>query len=126
MNYFITIIFSIIINLTAFLSVPFSELEKAFSTGDATEIVKYGKSKILINIDQKEGVYSQSQGSQILKSFFKDHPPKSFDFHFKGKESGASSYAVGTYLSEHSFRVTLKFQLEKEVYKIESISIEKE
>tara|TARA_B100000508_G_scaffold60116_1_gene46748 strand:+ start:27654 stop:27980 length:327 start_codon:yes stop_codon:yes gene_type:complete len=105
------------------MSIPFDDIEKAFETSNAEKIMSLGKSKVLISIDGKEGVYSKSQGTQVLKNFFKKHPPKSFDFDFKGKESGATSFAVGKYYSDKVFRVSIKMKKQREEFAIESIAI---
>jgi hypothetical protein len=113
--------------LSLMLSIPFNDLESAFAKGDAEKIMSYGKTKILISIESKEGVYSKSQGTQVLRSFFKDFPPNSFSFNFKGKESGSNSFAVGVYKSlKGDFRVSVKFQKEGGDYLIESLAIGKQ
>lgn len=124
MSYLITYIFALAMAISSFLSVPFNELKSAFENGNAEEVMSFGKEKVLISIDQKEGVYSTSQGTQVLKSFFKDYPPNSFSFDFKGKESGSNSYAVGKYKSSKAdFRVSIKFQKDGGGYLVESIAI---
>jgi hypothetical protein len=124
MSYLITYILSLAFALSSILSIPFNDLETAFSKGDAEKVVSYGKTKMLISIESKEGVYSKSQGTQVIKSFFKDYPPKSFSFDFKGKESGSNSFAVGIYKSaKGDFRISVKFQKEGGEYLIESITI---
>ena len=123
MNFFITSFLSIFFILNSILSIPFKEVGDAFSKGDATQIVNFGTTKMLISIDGKEGVYSKSQGAQILSNFFKSNPPESFSFDFKGKEEGASSFAVGYYHSKQKFRVSIKFKNVKEQYLIESLTI---
>lgn len=105
------------------MSIPFDDIEKAFESGDADRIMTLGKSKVLISIEGKEGVYSKSQGTLVLKNFFKKHVPKSFDFDFKGKETGATSFAVGKYYSDKIFRVSIKMKKQKEEFAIESIAI---
>lgn len=127
MSYLITYILSLALALSSIFSIPFNDLESAFEKGDAEKIISYGKTKLLISIESKEGVYSKSQGTQVLRSFFKDYPPKSFSFDFKGKESGSNSFAVGVYKSSKGeFRVSVKFQKEGEDYLIESLTIGKQ
>ena len=105
------------------MSIPYDKLEEAFSKGKASEIMEMGANKVLISIEGKEGVYSQSQGTQILNVFFKDHPPKSFSFDFKGKEESTSTFAIGEYHSKSVFRISVKFKKSKTAHQIESISI---
>ncbi|HLW30045.1 MAG TPA: DUF4783 domain-containing protein [Brumimicrobium sp.] len=123
MNYIITSILSIIFVLNSILSIPFNEVESAFVQGDATKIVSLGTAKMLISIEGKEGVYSKSQGTQVLSSFFKANPPRSFSFSFKGKDEGTSSFAVGDYLSNRKYRVSIKFKKIQNQHQIESITI---
>lgn len=125
MNIIFTSLLSLIFMIAAIMSIPFDEIEKAFEKSDAEKIMSLGKSKVLISIDGAEGVYSKSQGTQVLKNFFKKHPPKSFNFDFKGKESGATSFAVGKYFSDNVFRVSIKLKKQKEEFAIESIAIAK-
>ena len=124
MNYFITSILTVYFLLTSIFNVPFQEIEDAFSKGDAVSLVALGAPKILISIEGTEGVHSKSQGTQILSNFFKTYPPKSFKFTFKGKNEGATSFAVGTYTSTNGkFRVSIKFKKFGESHKIESITV---
>ena len=123
MNYIITSIFSLFFALNSVFSIPYGEVETAFSRGDAGKIMSLGTSKMLISIKGNEGIYSKSQGTQVLNNFFKNNPPKSFSFGFKGKESGASTFAIGDYLSKEPFRVSIKFKKGNTQHQIESISI---
>ena len=127
MNYIFTVIIASFLGWAGIVSLPFDELEKSISSGDAEKVMSFCGEKVLITLDKKEGVYSRSQGAQILKSFFQSNPVDSFRFTFKGKEQGTSTFAVGTYMSKTTkFRVSIKFILQKEDYLIEAITIEKE
>ena len=109
-----------------FGEVPYSAIEKAFETNNPEEIVRLGKAKVLINILGKEGAYSQSQASLVLKDFFTRKPGNSFDFYFKGKESSEGTFAIGKYVSKgEEFRVTIHFKKLNGNYMIESLTIEK-
>lgn len=123
MKYLITTIFGIILLIASILGVPFEEVEGAFTKGDAAKIMALGTPKILISINGVEGVYSKSQGTQVLDAFFKENPPKEFSFKFRGKEEGATSFAVGQYVSEESYRVSIKFKKTKSTHQIESLTI---
>lgn len=125
MNILYILILTWSLSIDAFLAIPFDQLEKAFQTGNATTIINQSSEKVLINILDKEGVYSAPQARQVLKDFFSTYPPKTFSFSFKDKEEGTTSFALGSYTSKtSSFRVSIKFTLEKDIYKIESIIIE--
>lgn len=106
--------------------VPYTELENAFSTGNATAIANMGKEKMLISVIDKEAVYSQSQAALVLKDFFSKKPATSFKFNFKGKESADGSFAIGIYTSKsEDFRITIHFKKIGNDFRIERLTIEK-
>lgn len=106
--------------------IPYASIESAFASGDAAKIVSYGKEKMIINVIDKEGAYSQSQAAQVLKEFFTKKPATSFKFSFRGKETDEGTFAIGNYQSKaESFRVTIKWKKIGADFKIESIAIEK-
>ena len=106
--------------------VPYSSIEKAFNANNASEIVAHGKEKILLTVLGKEGAYSKSQASLVLKDFFTKKPDGTFKFIFKSKESTDGSFAIGNYeCKSETFRVTIHFKKESGAYKIESMTIEK-
>lgn len=117
----------LILNLnTGSDTIPYASIETAFNSGDASKIVSYGKDRMIINVLEKEGVYSQSQASQVLKDFFGKKPASSFKFTFKGKETEDGAFAIGTYVSKgENYRVTIKWTKSGSDLKIESIAIEK-
>jgi len=126
MGFLYVFLTSIILSLTAQSDIPYSSIEKAFISNDASDIVALGKDKMLINILGKEGAYGQSQANLVLKDFFTKKPVSTFKFIFKGKESTDGSFAIGTYDSKgESFRVTLHFKKIGADFKIESLIIEK-
>jgi hypothetical protein len=105
--------------------IPYTELEQAFSSGNAQAISSMGKEKMLISILDKEGAYSQSQATQVLKDFFTKKPVSSFKFTFKGKETNDGSFAIGEYVSKQdNFRVTVQFKKLNQQFKIERLTIE--
>lgn len=125
MSQIITFLSAIIIGLSVMLSIPFDELGDAFEKGDAEKIVKQCGEKVFIQIGKKEGVYSHSQAEQVLKRFFEEHPATSFVFVYKGKSEGKNTFASGDYVAKNnSYKINLKFKIEKELYRIESIAVE--
>lgn len=124
MHFFLSILTSIVIALSL-SSEYFQAVEQAFNKEDAAKIVSYGKDKILLQIQGKEGVYAQSQTTQLLKDFFSRKPVSSFRFTFKGKESDDAPLTTGVYISKNeSFRVTIKWKRIGSDLKIESLSID--
>ena len=125
MSLIYTFLTTIILSLGVTSDVPYSAIEKAFEANDAHAISLMGKSKVLINVLGKEGVYSQSQASLVLKDFFTRKPGSSFNFFFKGQESSDGTFAIGNYKSQSGeFRVTIHFKKIDGDFKIESLTIE--
>ena len=104
---------------------PYGSVQSAFKSGNASSLASLCKDKCLINILEEERVYSKSQATQVLKSFFTKYPPSSFSFIHKGSSSNEGAFGIGTYKSKgEEFRVTVHFKKISGSFKIESISIE--
>lgn len=126
MNYIYSFLTAVLLSFSGQSDVPYSSLEKAFSSNNPTEIVSLGKEKILLNILGEEGAYSKSQAKLILKDFFAKKPGGSFKFIFKSKESSDGSFAIGNYEAKgESYRVTIHFKKDGSDFKIESLTIER-
>lgn len=127
MNLIYALITSIILLAPLQQGVPYSKLDSAFDQRNADAIVGLAKDKVLINVLGKEGAYSKSQAILVLKDFFNGKPAGSFNFTFKGSNSAAGTFAIGSYsCSGTQYRVTMHFKICGEEYKIESITIEKD
>jgi hypothetical protein len=125
MSLLFTFLTSITLSLTLTTDEHYLEIEKAFELNDAQAISMMGMSKVLMNVQGKEGIYSQPQASLVLKDFFKRKPGSSFNFFFKGKESSDGSFAIGNYKSQSGeFRVTIHLKKINNDFKIESLIIE--
>ena len=104
---------------------PYGSVESAFKSGDASSLAGMCKDKVLINILDDERAYSQSQATQVLKSFFSKYPSSSFSFIHKSSGSGEGAFGIGNYKSgSKEFRVTVHFKKIGGSFKIDSISIE--
>lgn len=126
MNLVYSVLTSLIFSINLSTSVPYSAIEKAFETNNAKAIIDLGKTKVLINVMGKEGVYSQSQATLVLKDFFSKKPGNSFSYVFQGRESSEGTFAIGNYTSKkkENFRVTIYFKISNSEYRIESLTIE--
>jgi hypothetical protein len=126
MPFILQLVTAFVISFSYQGDIPFTSIEKAFSSQDATSIVGFGKEKIILNVLGKDGVYSHAQAVLVLKDFFNRKPGNSFKFYFKGKESPSGCFAIGTYESKsESYRVTIQFAKIGAEQKIESLTIEK-
>lgn len=126
MNLVYSVLTSLIFSINLSSNVPYSAIEKAFEANNSKAIVSLGKSKVFMNVLGREGAYSQSQATLVLKDFFSKNPGNIFSFVFQGKEDADGTFAIGNYLSKKNekFRVTIYFKTSGSEYKIESLTIE--
>jgi len=98
----------------------------AFRAGNAEELSKYFYNNIELIILENEDVYSKTQAEQILKKFFADHRPSSFNIiHEGGKET--SRYAIGSLsTSSGNFRVSFLIKNQDGSLLIHQLRIEEE
>lgn len=123
----ITLLLSLLLSLGGELpvDVPYGSVQSAFKSGNASAVAGMCKDKCLISVLDDEGVYSKSQATQVLKSFFSKYPANSFSFIHKGSGSSEGAFGIGTYSSKGTdFRVTIHFKKISGSFKIESITIE--
>ena len=126
MNLVYSVLTALIFSVNLSTNVPYTAIENAFESNNAKSIAGFGKTKILISVLGKEGVYSQSQATFVLKDFFTKNPGTKFAFVFQGKEDAAGTFAIGNYISKRNdkFRVTIYFKPSGSEFKIESLTIE--
>lgn len=98
----------------------------AFRAGNAEELAKHFNANIELIILDKEDVYSKNQAEQILRKFFTDHHPTSFNIiHEGGKET--SRYAIGSlFTSSGNFRVSFLIKNQDSTPLIHQLRIEEE
>lgn len=77
----------------------------SMKAGNAAELAKFFYTNIELVILDKEDVYSKAQAEQILRKFFTEHHPTSFEIIFEGGKE-TSRYAIGSLTtSTGNFRV---------------------
>ena len=57
MNYLLYLLVTVSLSFATINVIPFSEIETAFQTSDSAKIMELSKSKLIINLDGREGVY---------------------------------------------------------------------
>lgn len=96
----------------------------AFKTGNATTIASYFAANVDMSIDDKENLYSNKQGEQVLKNFFLSHKPSDFTIIHKGK-SGQSENMIGELVTPGiTYRVTINTKSVGSSKEITSLTIE--
>lgn len=112
------------INLTDAQQTTFDNLAVGLKQGNEKIVLAQVVDKLLLNIDQKEAVYSKSQAEMILKNFFKKNPPLRFEYIFVGKKSNVNC-AVGILsCKEKEYRISITLKEVVPVYKLEQLTIE--
>jgi len=88
------IILTVLLSLSSILFAQNENINLALKTGNASELLKYTSSNVELIFDNKEGVYSKSQASMILKDFFNKNKPSAFSITHEGGKEGAK-YVIG-------------------------------
>ncbi|MGC9331210.1 MAG: DUF4783 domain-containing protein [Bacteroidales bacterium] len=68
---------------------------KSIEAGDVESLSNYFSESIELILVNKEGIYSKTQATQILKQFFNTNRPKKFNVLHQGGSENAK-YAIGT------------------------------
>lgn len=101
-------------------------ISSGFKSGNASLISGYFKGSIELSINGKEDIYSSTQAEIILKDFFKNNAPKSFEVIHQGGQ-GESKYAIGTLgTTSGTFRITLLIKTDNNKPYIHQLRIEKD
>lgn len=73
----------------------FNELSNSFKQGNVKEIAKYFANTVDVTLPNSEDQYSKSQAEIVLKNFFTQHSPSSFNLEHQGA-SNNGKYMVGS------------------------------
>jgi hypothetical protein len=71
-------------------------ISHATRNGDAIALAAYFNSKIELVLPEKSGVFSKEQAQFLIKDFFDNHPPTSFQIIHEGERENAT-FAIGRY-----------------------------
>ena len=85
------------------------DISTALSQGDTKTVARHFNSSVQVILLNREGMYNDSQAELILKNFFSQHQPTSFDLrHEGGSETRGSRFLIGTlYTKSGTYRVSL-------------------
>ena len=118
----------LILPAIAFVDFNLGDISKAISNGDADALAKYFDNRVEISIMGDEDMYNKSQALQVVKTFFQNNKPKSYDQRHQGVSKGKDShYAIGDLVTnKDSFRVYIYMKVENGKYIIQELRIDKE
>ena len=75
------------------------KVNEALKAGDAVALSDYFNSSLDISLPDSDQTMSKSHATQVMKSFFKDNPPKSYKVNHTGSSREDTKYIIGTYVS---------------------------
>ena len=104
----------------------FVPIAKYISHGNAENLSAWFADNLEITVLSRSSNASKNQAKQILKSFFDDHTPRSFEItHTAGKDN--MKYALGTLIAGgERFAITIFVNYDSDSYKIQQLKIDRE
>ena len=94
-------------------------------TGNAKELSKHFPANIDLVVEELDDVYSKTQAELILKKFFDENPPESFEIIHSGKSSLGTEYRIGNLKTKNGiFRVTFYMKEEGDIFVVHQLQIE--
>ncbi|HYW94795.1 MAG TPA: DUF4783 domain-containing protein, partial [Bacteroidales bacterium] len=104
-----------------------SDISRGFRTGDCTLLTDYFNDTLKLNILNQEYESGKSDASIILKKFFTEHPPASFEIKFESEKKD-SKFVIGNLKTTRSenYRVNIFFRKTGNKDVIHLLRIEKE
>ena len=104
----------------------FNPISKYLTQGDTESLSAWFDDNLEISILSNTSTSSKNQAKQILKSFFVDHTPRSFEItHTAGKDN--MKYALGTLIAGgERFVITIFVNYDSDSYKIQQLKIDRE
>ncbi len=89
-------------------------MESAIAIGNAEGLYDLMHSSVELEIPgNEEEIYSRSQALIVLKKFFDNHPPSSFNYTYKGNSGAGLRIAIGNYISTDDISYRVKIVLNK-------------
>jgi len=102
-------------------------VNKALKTGDATKLSEHFNSTLDVSLPDTDQTMSKSHATQVMKSFFRDNPVKSYTLNHIGSSREATKYIIGTYTSgDTSFKTYLLLKETEGKYLIVQLQFEKD
>ena len=105
-----------------------SKVKGALNTGSSKELVKYLDKASDIDIEGEKSTFSKTQAEVVLKDFFQNYPPTSFQIIHQGASKAGSPYVIGQYSHKTgSFRVWIRLkELSEDNYVVHAMSFYKD
>ena len=102
------------------------EVTKALKAGDADLLGKHFNSTLDLSLPDTDQSMSKSHATQVMKNFFKNHPPKSYTENHSGSSREATKYIIGTYKSTKTYKTYVLLKEKEGKYLIVQLQFEEE
>lgn len=103
-----------------------TEINKAMKAGDAGTLSEYFNSTLDISIPGTDQTMSKSHATQVMKSFFKDNPPRSYVENHSGSSREATKYIIGTFKSAKTYKTYILLKEKDGKYLIVQLQFEED
>ena len=101
------------------------EIKKDIRGGKADALSAFFDHSLEIVTPETDGVYSQNQAIQVLKTFFNKYPCSSLDINHTGNSTGGAKFLIGTYESNGTtFRLSVFLKKVNQNFVIQQLSFE--
>jgi len=105
----------------------FKQMQTAINTGNYSNLSVLFSDTVDLTVRDTDGIFSKAQAKGVLKSFFENDKPKSFQIKHQGSSNNGTVYAIGLYVSSKaSYRVYALFKDMQGSAKIVQLQIEEE
>jgi len=103
------------------------QVKTSFNKGDFSNLSNLFSESVDLTVLNTEGIFSNAQAKGVLKTFFENDKPKSFQVKHQGSSNDGTRYAIGLYVSSKgSYRVYVLLKNKQENVKIVQLQIEEE
>ena len=115
------------IGLTASRFPISDDLTVAFKSGNVDKIATHFTDPIDLSIPNNEGVFSKTQATQILKTFFTKNKPSNFKVVHNGDSKNNAHYSIGNLTTSNgAYRIYILYKEVKSINIILELRIETE
>ena len=99
----------------------------AFNAGSTKELIRYFSKVTELKIDNEGKNYTISQAEPIIRDFFKENPPSTFEYIHKGESPQGLKYNIGQYKSStKTYRIVVFLKKENDQYLIDTINFNRQ
>lgn len=103
------------------------QMKSAITAGNYSSLADLFSESVDLTIRNTDGIYSKTQAKGVLKNFFENEKPKSFEIKHQGSSNDGTIYAIGSFVSiNRAYRVYALFKEKGGNTKIVQFQIEEE